>query len=151
MKETSPQVSGFRTELFPGNQTWSTPVQSLNDSKKRQSEFQRHQMNMTVNVNGDDNNFLPKITNSQIEEQPVRDVITNELYVPLSSTIVLKRKNRCCMFLCISKTVDSGAYVSAITQGELEKIKRQAQPTFLKSTTLPIFNFKSQTASSRNR
>ena len=47
---------------------------------------------MTVNVNGDDNNFLPKITTSQIEEQPVKDDITNELYVPLSSTIVIKRK-----------------------------------------------------------
>ena len=55
------------------------------------------------------------------------------------------------MFLFISKTVDSRAYVSAITQSEEEKIKQQAPPTFLKSTTLPIFNFKSQTASSRNR
>ena len=33
----------------------------------------------------------PEITTSQIQEQLVRDDITNELYMPLSSTIVLKR------------------------------------------------------------
>ena len=42
--------------------------------------------------NGDDNISPPVITISQIEEQPVRDHITNELYMPISSTIVLKRK-----------------------------------------------------------
>ena len=35
MKETSPQVSGSSKESFLGNQTGSTPVQNLNNSKKR--------------------------------------------------------------------------------------------------------------------
>ena len=35
---------------------------------------------------------LPKKTTSQIEEQHVMDYITNELYIQLSSKIVLKRK-----------------------------------------------------------
>ena len=35
---------------------------------------------------------LRKKTTSQIEERLVRDDITNELYMPLSSSIVLKRK-----------------------------------------------------------
>ena len=47
---------------------------------------------MTTHDSGDDNIPPPKITISQIEERRVRDDITNELYMPLSSTIVLKRK-----------------------------------------------------------
>ena len=49
-------------------------------------------MNITANNKGDDNISLPKIANSHIEEQIVRDDITNEFYMPISSTIVLKRK-----------------------------------------------------------
>ena len=65
MKETSSQVSGSSMEPLLENQTGSTPVQSLNDSKKSQSEIQRHEMNITANDNGDDNIFPPKITSSQ--------------------------------------------------------------------------------------
>ena len=62
MKETSTHVSGSSTEQFLGNQTGSTPVLSLNDSKKRQSEIQRPEMNNTANGYGDDNISLPKMT-----------------------------------------------------------------------------------------
>ena len=72
MKEISSQVSGSSTEPLPGNQTGSMPLQSLNDSKERQSEIQRHEMNITANVNGEDNISFPKTTHSQIEEQLVR-------------------------------------------------------------------------------
>ena len=41
IKETSPQVSGFNAESLLPNQTRSTPVQCLNDSKKQQPETQR--------------------------------------------------------------------------------------------------------------
>ena len=92
MKKTSPQLSGYSTEPFLGNQTEKTPVESLNDSEKHQSEIPPHETNITANYHGDKNIFPPKITNSQIEEKLVRDDITNELYEPLSSTIVLKRK-----------------------------------------------------------
>ena len=47
---------------------------------------------MTTYDNGDDNTCAPKKTSSQIDERLVRDDNTNELYMPLSSTIVLKRK-----------------------------------------------------------
>ena len=90
MKETSPQVSESSTEPFLENQTGNTPVQSFIDSKKNQSEIQRNELNMTANDNGDDNLSPPKLTNSQIEGQLVRDDITNELFLPLSSRIVLK-------------------------------------------------------------
>ena len=79
MKETSPQVSGSRTETFLRNQIGSTLVHSLNDSKKRQSEIQRPEMSMTAKDNGDDNISPPKITTSQIDEKLVRDDINNEL------------------------------------------------------------------------
>ena len=49
---------------------------------------------MTTCDSGDDNISPPAITISQIAGQLLRDDMTNELYMPLSSTIVLKRKKR---------------------------------------------------------
>ena len=80
------------TETLPGNETGDAPVQSLKDSEKPKSEIQRNEINMMTYDNGDDNISPPVITISQIEERLVRDDITNKLYMPLSSTIVLKRK-----------------------------------------------------------
>ena len=94
MKETPPQVSGPSTEPPQGNQTGNTPVQSLNDSNKTKSVLQRHEMNIIANDHGDDNISSPKTTNSQIEEQLVRNDITNEVYMPLSSTTGPKRKKK---------------------------------------------------------
>ena len=61
----------------------------------------------------------PEVTTSQIQEQLVRDDITNDLYLPLSSTIVLKRKKEMLYVpldfengLTVDAFVDSGAYVS---------------------------------------
>ena len=59
----------------------------MNDTKKRKSEIQRQEMNLTANDNGNENICPLKKTTSQIEEQLVRDYITNEIYMPLSSTI----------------------------------------------------------------
>ena len=88
---------------------------------------------MTTYGNADDNISPPETTTSQIEEQLVRDDITNELYMPLSSTIVLKRKKEMLYVpldfkngLTIDALVDSGAYVSAIAQKEVDRIKQQA-------------------------
>ena len=92
IKETSSQVSGCDTDSFLENQTRSTPVQCPNDFKKQQTEIQRDETDLTTYGNGHDNISTPEITTSQIEERLVRDDITNELYMPLSSTIVLKRK-----------------------------------------------------------
>ena len=146
MKETSSQVSGSSTEPLPGNQTERTPVQSLNDSKKPQSEIQRHELNITASDNGDDNISPPKIANSQIEKQLVWDDVTNELYMPLSSTIVLNRKKEMLydplVFrngLTIDALVDSGASDSAIAQTELHRIKQQAPAKIFKIDDPPNF------------
>ena len=73
--------------------------------------------------NGDDNISPPVSTISQIEESLVRDETTNEIYRPLSSTFVLKRKKEMLFVpldfendLTIDALVDSGAYVNAIAQ-----------------------------------
>ena len=92
IKETSSQVSGSDTESPLQNQTRSIPVQCPNDSNKQQNEIQQNEIGLTTYGNGDGNISPPEFTTSQIQEQLVRDDFTNELYMPLSSTIVLKRQ-----------------------------------------------------------
>ena len=76
----------------------------------------------------------------------MRDDITNELYIPLSSTIVLKRKKEMLYIpldfengLTIDALVESGAYVSAIAQTELDRIKQQAPAKIFKIEDPPKF------------
>ena len=146
MKETLPQVSVSSTEPRLGNQTRSELVPSLNDAKKPNSEIQRNEIDMMTCDNGDDNLSPPVITISQIEERLVRDETTNELYMPLSSTIVLKRKKEMLYVpldfengLTIDTLVDSGAYVSAIAQNGLNRIKQQSPSNILKIDDPPNF------------
>ena len=94
--------------------------------------------------NGDDNISPPVIKISQLEERLVRDETTNEFYMPLSSTIVLKRKKEMLYVpldlknaLTIDALVDSGAYVSAIAQKELDRIKQQVPSNILKIDETP--------------
>ena len=124
----------------------SALVQSLNDSTKPNSEIQRNEIDMTTCDSGDHNISPPAITISQIEEQLLTDDTTNELYMPLSSTIVLKRKKE---MLCVpldfengltmDALVDSGAYVSPIARKELARIKQQSPPNILKIDDPPNF------------
>ena len=108
---------------------------------------------MTTYDNGDDN-ISPENTTSQIEERLVRDDITNELCMPLSSTIVLKRRKEMLYVplgfksgLTIDALDDSGAYVSAIAQKALDRTKQQAQFKILKIDEPP--NFQAQVANGR--
>ena len=63
----------------------------------------------------------------------MRDDITNEIYMPLSSTIVQKRKKKMLYVplkfengLTIDALVDSRAYVNAKAQKELDRITQKA-------------------------
>ena len=101
---------------------------------------------MTTYDNRNDNISPPGSTTSQIEEPPVRDDITNEPYMPLSSTIVLKRKKEMLYVpldfengLTIDVFVDSGAYVSAIAPKELDRIKQESPSNILKIDDPPSF------------
>ena len=91
----------------------------------------------------------PEITTSQIQEQLVRDDFTNELYMPLSSTIVLKRKKEMLYVpmdfengLTRDALVDSGAYISAIAQKELDRIKQESPSNIFKIDDPPNFQIK---------
>ena len=146
IKETSPQTSGSDTESPLESQTRRIPVQCLDDSNKQQNEIQQNQAGLTAYDNGDDNILPPEITTSHIREQLVRDENTNELYMPLSSTTVLKRKKGMLYVpldfengLTIDALVDLGIYVSAIAQKELDRIQQQAPSNILKIDEPPNF------------
>ena len=146
IKETSSQVYGSDTESLLENQTRSIPVQYPNDSKKQQNEIQQDETDLSTYGNGDDNISTPEIRTSQTEERLLRDDIINELHMPLSSTIVLKRKKEMLYVplgfengLTIDVLVDSGAYVSAIVQKELDRIKQQIPSNILKIDEPPNF------------
>ena len=69
---------------------------------------------------------------SETEERFVRDETPNEVYMPLSSTILLERKKEKryvpVVFengLRLNAIVESVAYVSAIAQNELNRSKQQ--------------------------
>ena len=146
IKVTPSQKSESDTESLRENQTRSIPVQCPNDSNKKQNEIQRNEIGLTTYANGDDNISPPEITTSQIQEQFVRDDITNEIYMPLSSTIVLKRKKEMLYVpldfengLTLDALVDSGAYVSAIDQKKLDRIQQQAPSNILNIDDPPNF------------
>ena len=76
----------------------------------------------------------------------MRDEQTNEVYLPLTSTVVLKRKQEVLYVppdfennLTIDAMVDSGAFVSAIAQDDLETIKQKDPNNILKIDDPPNF------------
>ena len=81
-----------------------------------------------------------------IEEGLVRDEQTNEVYLPLPSTVVLKRKQEMLYVpldfennLTVDALVDSGAFFSAIAQDDLETIKQKAPNIILRIDDPPNF------------
>ena len=146
IKETSSQKSGSDTESLLENQTRSIPVQCPNNPKEQLNKIQRIETDMTTYDNGDDNISPPEITASQNEERLVRDDFTNELYMPLSSTIVLTRKKEMLYVpldfkkdLAIDTFVESEAYVSVKAQKKLDGIQQQAPSNILKIDEPPNF------------
>ena len=73
----------------------------------------------------------------------VRDEQTNEVSFPLTSTIVLKRKQEMPLDfennLTVDALVDSGAFVSAIAQNDLDTIKEKVSNNILKIDDPPNF------------
>ena len=96
---------------------------------------------------------IPPLTTTTplIEEGLVRDEQTTEVYLPLASTIVLKRKQEMLYVpldfannLTVDALVDLGASVSAIAQNDLDTINEKAPNNILKIDDLP--NFRIQVA-----
>ena len=76
----------------------------------------------------------------------VRDEQTNELYRPVTSTVVLKRKQEFFYMpldfdnnLTVDALIDSGAYVSVIAQNDLDTIRQKASDKILKIDDPPNF------------
>ena len=109
------------TEHPPGNQTGNEQVPFLDCSKNSSTNTQNTEQHITTTPSAD--TTTPPLTTATplIEEGLVRDEQTKELYLPLTSTVVLKRKQEMLYVpldfennLTVDALVDSRAFVSAI-------------------------------------
>ena len=134
------------TEQSSGNQTGNEPLSFLSCSKDSSTDSQNAEQHITTTLNKE--MTTPPLTTATplIEEGLVRDEQTNELYLPLTSTVVLKRKQEMLYVPLdfenshtVDALVDSGAFVSAIAQDDLETIKQKAPNNILKIDEPPNF------------
>ena len=91
-KRTQPQDHVVATEQPWGNQTRNEPVPFLNCSKKSSTDIQNTEQHVVTTLNGD--TTTPPLTTATplVGEGLVRDEQTNEVCLPLTSTVFLKRK-----------------------------------------------------------
>ena len=109
------------TEQPSGNQTGNDPIPFLNCSNNCSIDIQNSEQHVTTTLHGDTTTPPLTTTTPLIEEGLVRDEQTNEFSLPLTSTVVLKRKQEMLYVpldfensLTVDALVDSGAFVSAI-------------------------------------
>ena len=145
-KGTQPQNHVDTTEQSSGNQTGNEPVSFLDCSKKSSTNTQKTEQHVVTTLNGDPTNPLLTAATPLIEEGLMRDEQINEIYLPLTSTVVLKRKQEMLYVpldfentLTVDALVDSGAFVSAIAQDDLETIKQKAPKNILNIDDPPNF------------
>ena len=145
-KGTQPQNQVHTTEDPPGNQTGNEPVPFLDCSKKSSTNTQNTEPHVVTTPNGDTTTSPLTTAAPLIEERLVRDEQTNEIYLPLTSTVVLKWKQEMLFVpldfennLTVDALVDSGAFVSVIAQDDLESIKQKAPNNIFKIDDPPNF------------
>ena len=134
------------TEPSSGNQTGNEPVSFLSCSEDSSTDNQNAEPHITTTCNKEMKTPPLHTTTPLIEEALVRDEQTNELYLPITSTVVLKRKQEMLNVPLdfennhtVDALVDSGAFVSAIAQDDLETIKQKASNIILKIDDPPNF------------
>ena len=143
-KGTQPQNHVDTTEHPPGNQTGNFFDCSKNSSTNNQNTEQH----VVATPNGD--TITPSLTTATplfvIEEGLVRDEQTNEVYLPSTSTVVLKRKQETLYvpldfqnILTVDALVVSRASVSAFAQDDLVTIQNKAPNNILKIDDPPNF------------
>ena len=127
------------TEHPPGNQAGNEPISFLNCSKNCPTDIQDSERHVMTAPTGHTTTPPLTIATPLIEEGLVRDEQTNEVYLPLTSTIVLKRKQEMLYvpldfenILTVDALVDSGAFVSAIAQKVLDTMKVKDPSKILK-------------------
>ena len=134
------------TEQPSENQTGNELVSFLDCSKNYSTNTQNTEQHVVTTLNGNTTTPPLRAATSLIEEGLVRDEQTNDVYLPLTSTVVLKRKQEKLYVpldfennLTVDALVDSGAFVSAIAQDDLETIKQKAPNNILKIDDPPNF------------
>ena len=148
-KRTQPQNHVAATEQPSGNQKGNEPVTFLDCSTISSTNLQTTEQRAVTTVIKDTS--TPPLTTATplIEERLLRDERTNEVYLPLTSTVVLKRKQEMLYVpldfennLTVDALVDTGAFVSAIAQDDLDTIKQKAPNNILKIDDPPNFQIK---------
>ena len=134
------------TEQSSENQTGNEPVTFLSCSKDSSTDTQNAEQHVVTTPEGDTTTSPLTTATPLIEEGLVRDEQTNAIYLPLTSTVVLKRKQEMLYVPLefennhtVNALVDSGAFVSAIAQDDLEMIKQKAPNNILKTDNPPNF------------
>ena len=90
-KGFQPQNHVIATEQPPGYQTWNEPVPFLSCSSSCPTDIPESEKHTKITFTGDTTIPPLTITTPLFEEKLVRDEQTNGLYLPFSSTVVLKR------------------------------------------------------------
>ena len=144
-KGTQLQKHVDATEHPPGNQTGNELVPFL-DYSNNSNNTQNAEQHVVTTLSGDTTTSPLSTATPVIEEGLVRDEQTNEVYLRLTSTVVLKRKQEMLYVpldfeinLTVDALVDSGAFVRAIAQDDLETIKQKAPNNILKTDDPPNF------------
>ena len=144
-KGNQPQSYVDTTERPPGNQTGNEVVPFL-DCSKNSTNTQNAEQHVVTTPSRDITTSTLTTATPLIEEGLVRDEQTIEIYLPLTSTVILKRKQEMLYVpldfeknLTVVALVDSGAFVSAIAQDDLETIKQKAPNNILKIDDPPNF------------
>ena len=133
------------TEQPPGNQTGNEVVPFL-DCSKNSTNTQNAEQHVVTTPSRDITTSPLTTATPLIEEGQVRDEQTNKIYLRLTSTVILKRKQEMLYVpldfennLTVDALVDSGAFVNAIAQDDLETIKQKAPNNILKIDDPPNF------------
>ena len=129
-----------------GNQTGNEPIPFLDCPKNYSTNTQNTEQHLMTSFSGDTTNLPLTTATPLIEEGLVRDEQTNEIYLPLTSTVVLKRKQEMLYVLLdfennltADALLESRAFVSAIAQDDLHTIKQKAANNILKIDYPPNF------------
>ena len=126
--------------------TGNEPVPFLDCPKNSSTNTQNTEQYVVATPNG--LTTTPPLTTATplIEEGLVKDEQTIEFHLPLTSTVILKRKQEMLYVPLdfennhtVDALVDSGAFVSAIAQDHLETIKQKAPNNILKIDEPPNF------------
>ena len=134
-----------------GNPTGNQPVPFLNCSKNCPTDIEKAEQHVTTTHNGD--TTTPPLTTATplIEQALKRGEQTIEVHLSFTCTLVLKR-NQAMPYvpldfgnnIMVDALVDSGAFVGAIAQNDVDTVTHKAPNNFLKIDDPP--NFQTQVA-----